>query len=896
MLLEASIELSCQGGSTRSGFSMDIVKCFNNLPRAPVGLASNASWVCRKLCCGLGSPFCLAFGDAVIRSSVGRPLLSTSGYPEGCPLSTVAMVVTGCMFHQYMEQFTPSVQSLSYVDNFVGHAVQAGQAVAGLNAAICFCDAMGLEIDPAKTYVWSNNAPDRRALTALQFPVLDAVRELGGYFSFGRSARNQALQQRCRDLEPLFAALKRSSSPLALKLLSLPTKLWPRALHGVAGCPVSLQLLAALRSDAVKALRVQVGGASALLRLSINERMDCDPGFYQAWHVLGTTRRVCLKQPEMLTMWRLYCQRYDGSRLHGPFTKFFEVIGVLGWTLEAPPMFTDHENLRHDLLRIPVPLLRRLVEAAWLQHVALAHRHRQTMRDLMCIDQDLLRQGRANLCPLDLARQVALQSGSFVFGHAQSKFDPQQDGLCVQCGVADNARHRLCVCPQYAHERRPFQWVCDRWDELPDCLTHHLLVPANPHGPELRRQLQVCQDQCFQYYSYGCAPDTQHLFTDGSCLHSRVPGLALAGWGLVHSSTGLVLACGPVCGLLQSAPRAELCAMLSAVRWVAVVQRNAVIWSDALHVVDTMQQLLRGDVLTGSLENSDLWERIAEEVARLDSTCLRVLHTPSHLDPVLCDSPMEEWLAKWNDHADTVAVSANTNRPQAFVELHARAMEYHEDMARVQQALRGLYCALAARTASEDRRARAVHEEECQDMMERDELPVDELPAGMSLIEALPIGWSCIANPCTVVPWGFTRAVMQFLLEQEDEHSVPFRVSWLELTVILLGVEGFHFPVSCPSTGKWVEAQAFMLPRPRLTLATQMSVVRQGISAALRRLDLGHLLHERISLVSLGVGRYVGGLTVCVNTNRLRTARNQLIAFCAGRNTSTAAAFARPFF
>ena len=663
MLLEASIELSCQCGSDCSGFSVDIVKCFNNLPRAPVGEAARL----------LGLPECVlrpweeflsrATRRFVVRSCVGRPLLSISGFPEGCPLSTVAMVVTGRMFHQYMQHFAPAAQSLSYVDNFMGHAVRAGQAVTGLNFATCFCDAMGLDLDPAKTYMWSNNGPDRRALKALQLPVLEATRELGGFFAFGRAVRNQALQSRCRELAPLFAALSRSPSPLEVKLGCLPVKFWPRALHGIAGCPVSLQVIASLRSEAVKALHIQVGGASALLRLSINARMDCDPGFYQAWQVLCTMRRVCLKQVEMLTMWRVFCNRHDGARLHGPFTKMFEVMDILGWSLNVPPRFADHEGLEHDLLRIPTPLLRRLVESAWLRHVALAHRHRSSMRDLLSIDPDLLGMDRAKLGPIDLARQCALQSGSFVFGHSQSKFDPQQDGLCARCGVKDDARHRLCVCPLYAEERRPFQWVCNRWEALPDCLTHHLLVPGNPYGPAIRQCLHSLPDTCLDQVSLERVSGTQHLFTDGSCLHSGVSGLALAGWGLAHSGTGLVLACGQVAGLLQSAPRAELCAMLSAVSWVAKVQVPTVVWADALHVVDKMQCLLHDGLELNEVENRDLWERIATEVEKLETPCLQILHTPSHLDKALCESPMEEWLATWNEHADTVAVLANLNRP-----------------------------------------------------------------------------------------------------------------------------------------------------------------------------------------------------------------------------------------
>ena len=130
--------------------------------------------------------------------------------------------------------------------------------------------------------------------------------------------------------------------------------------------------------------------------------------------------------------------------------------------------------------------------------------------------------------------------------------------------------------------------------------------------------------------------------------------------------------------------------MLSAVLWAARVQARTVIWSDALHVVDNMQLLLQGSLVVDDLENCDLWHRMSAAVERLGETEVQVLYTPSHLDACACESPMEEWLAQWNDHADTVAVLANLNRSQALSALHQRALEYHEDMQAVLRAYRSL--------------------------------------------------------------------------------------------------------------------------------------------------------------------------------------------------------------
>ena len=137
--LEAAVEVAVQGSEDLCGFSTDLVKCFNNIPRRPVF----------QLARRLGVPACILvpwqdFLDRVrrrfkIRDHVGEPIMSTSGFAEGCPLSPAAMAFVDLMFHHYLAVFNPSVRSLSYVDNLGGqprwwhrqHAMLCGHAWLG---------------------------------------------------------------------------------------------------------------------------------------------------------------------------------------------------------------------------------------------------------------------------------------------------------------------------------------------------------------------------------------------------------------------------------------------------------------------------------------------------------------------------------------------------------------------------------------------------------------------------------------------------------------------------------------------------------------------------------------------------------------------------------------------
>ena len=171
--VQADVELCCQGGQELLGFSSDLVKAFNNLPRVPL----------RHVALHLGFPMTLirpwfAFLAGVqrrvnVRQCVSRPLLSTSGFPEGCPLSPLAMVVADWTYHAYMHFFSPSARSLSYVDNLAATTPSLGSLAQSIMVTQTFCELLDLELDGAKSYVWSTNPAHRAALQQLPGQLCD---------------------------------------------------------------------------------------------------------------------------------------------------------------------------------------------------------------------------------------------------------------------------------------------------------------------------------------------------------------------------------------------------------------------------------------------------------------------------------------------------------------------------------------------------------------------------------------------------------------------------------------------------------------------------------------------------------------------------------------------------
>ncbi|CAE7274867.1 unnamed protein product, partial [Symbiodinium microadriaticum] len=849
-LLEAQIEYACQHDVPLTGYCTDVMKAFNALPREPVFVI--AKWI--GLPPTLLDPWQSFLGGLerrfMIRSSVGAPLRSSCGFPEGCALSTVGMSLICLCYHKYVEAFSTGATPHSYVDNLSCTARTVGQLVSGINVSNTFLDMLHLDADQTKTYAWALHSRHRAALANVGLKVQHHSRELGGVVSFSRATHNAELVNRCKSLSPLFGRLRRSPCSLVTKLSVLPLRFWAFALHGVSGCPLAEVHLSTLRAQAVRALGCQSAGVSSMLRLSTCANLEVDPGFYQLWSIIRDLRRLASKEPSVLTLWAEFMIGYDGTLFHGPFSKLLQVFAQIGWHIDIPPNFVDHDGLSHDLLSMPLALLRRRCEQAWLNHVACAHRHRNSMHDLDGLDLALLQADSNKLSALEHALLAALRSGAYMFGALHSRYDLSQDGLCKHCGVADTHEHRVCHCPLFAQVRAPYNWVCDVWQTLPECLRTHLLPPANPHLLRLQKCLAALPDVSDDFASLQHSHGFQHLFCDGSCLLTAHHDFALAAWATVNASTGDALACGPVPGLVQTSPRAELWGAIASLKWGLRTGTSIALWTDSDQVGRGLQRMLDGTFHL-PLDNSDLWTLLSDLAEAFLPGTLLVQHVPSHLNPALGDSPFEDWAIAWNHRADVLAGVANINRPYELQVAHEAAFSWHNKHADIIRALRGIYFGIAAQTKSCDRARTLVIDCEVPDPEPTD---VDLTPEH-GFEDALPLTWKLLARQaCTDVPAKFVDCLCDFLLTQSQCSTSWRELSWLELVFLVKQHPGLRFPVRSLSSNKWQDADDVPLGAPSLTVAVQLRVVRntfRGILAAIQRCDL---LVEGLSLIDLGEG------------------------------------------
>ena len=886
-ILQSQIELSLQGQSPLAGFSSDIVKAFNNLPRFPllriasrIGFPPNLISPWRAFLSGFSRRF-------KVRDALSPGVSSSSGFPEGDPLSPIGMLLANMVFHAYMQALCPSVRALSYADNYSGMAPEAFSLARGINAMGACCDMLDLQLDSSKTFVWSTDPEQRKVLRAMKLNVVEHARELGGFLSFCAATRNAALVARIHALQPQWQALGRARSPLASKLAILPNKFWAFALHGIAGCPLASSHLSGLRASAVKAIRSHSAGSSALLRLSLVPSCLADPGFYQLKTTVVDVRRVLLKQPALLLDWKVFQDRYAGDGYQGPFSKLVVVLGQVGWSILEPPLLQDHEGLVHHLLSMPQALLIRLLEHAWLQYVASQHVHRKTMVDLDGLEPSLLHIDHSRLTPRESSRLAAIQSGAFLFPAQHRRFDLTVSGLCKECQVPDDVQHRICDCPLYAQARQRCQSVVEQWANLPVCLTHHLLVPRMPEMTAFRVALGSIADTTAEFWSSRTTLGRQNIFTDGTCTQPAMADCAIAAWSVVHAGTGDVIACGPLHGQLQTTPRAEMTAAIAALRWIISRRVTATLWMDAYHIASGINGLIQGGHVSAQAENGDLWQTLSALVEQLEPAQAQIQHVPSHLDPHQCTDEFEIWVSTWNQHADTVAAVANASRSLEFLQLLEGIGEKYDRQANVIRQLRSMFFAIA----DVQQTLRPEVEPVAPDVVEIS-LPLVDVQFRLS--DLTPLGWRQLLDSTpSALPAGFLRSVAALLLEQDANHDQVCLVSTLELTVWIVGA-GVAFPVQDPVSNSWVDPASIVYKEPHQTLAVQVRLVRKALRILVKLFHAESCWIGGINLTDLGVTMPFDGLGLGVDVGVFQACRQRIQDFCSRRPIRASRDLARP--
>ena len=883
LILQAHIELMLQFQQDYAGLSTDLKRAFNHIGRSQVFMIAERI--------GMPSSLLLPWQKFLrtfvrrfdIHGSLGEEIPSSSGFPEGCPLSIVAMLTVNWCYHVYMRAFCPRVCSYSFVDNLTLAAREADQLAQAFFALQAICKLFGLMTDDDKTYVWALTRTTRASLQLLGFPCLSDASELGGAMTFGMSRRTRILRQRGKSLGPRWQKLRRSFAPGPQKIFMLSKIFWPQAFHGSASCLIADSYAQSLRREAVKALHLNGAGSNPLLRLSLADDMKADPGFFQVRLCLATFRRMLHKSPDLLQMWQTWMTRYGGQLLPGPFSRLIHCLSLLGWAIEAPPFFMDHEGHYWNLATVDRKTPTFLLEDAWLQYVASQTKHR-TMMDLTGLDGYLTKLDCKHMSALHRARVSALHSGAFMTSYEHSKFDVEKSPMCILCHCEDDKEHWL-RCPRFQHLRNNIpDWCADNL-ELPKCTLNHLLVPKQQCLVHWRKHLCGLSSPANVFLVSPPQQGYHHLFLDGSCTNDEYPMLNLAAWGVVNATLGEPLAAAHLCGITQTIDRAELSALLASLQWADGTELGLCLWSDSLSTVHTMEYVLKHGAVPDGIENADLWTEVHQLLQDRAGLATDVRWIPSHLSHDAGEDPFEDWVIRWNDAADRLAVYTNGARPLDLRRCYSAAKGTLDGWVQRLRQLRQFYFQVADLEVQSTEDAAVPVDVHSSD----EENDILWLP----WTDHLPISWKmqCLHGDHKV-PGSFLVSIIDWICVAEHMDGRVRVVSDFELVFALLLDKEFLFPFSVDGTRTLqLRTPEFMFQRP--TLAMMLRPVQIAMKC-IHRMFPFVIRTPPLPNPTLGVYTKFAGTHMTLPDQLWSLMRSHVQSFTAKRAVRNAQDLARP--
>ena len=676
------------------GALADLSKCFNNIPRIPVFV------IAKKL--GLPDRICHPWQRALIamerrfcvNGAVSQAHTSSCGFPEGDPLSVVAMVLINISLDRYMRFQRPEIRCWTYVDDWQLTGDSYGAVLEGMAEVKHFTDLLELPMDPAKAAFWGNQNCDRQGFRSAGQPVIHHGRNLGGHVSYGRLLTNYTIRARIQSQQTMWTWLRRSLAPSVQKTLILAVVSWLRCLHGASATPLGPDNLSRLRTKAMQALRVDHPGANPLIHLGCLNPPRTDPGFYLLRETLMHFRRFC--NPDVAFPVLDYLSNCAPTHTRpGPCGVFLRRIQDVGWSWGGGGVVFDHELIPLHLFRTPVQSILHRLEQAWWARVGAAISSRKGFQGLENVDVQLtidkLREWPDDCRGL---LQVAL-NGTYFTRDMQFYSGLYEDKQCPWCRnetdpIVDSMFHRHWCCPNFQQSRglisgEVFKQLSDR----PECSLQHAWCVKSPAEREFLQHLIALPDLSSDFFPFEHPEGPLHLFTDGSCIFPTHRVLRVASWGVALaclSSDAPVefrpVAQGPVPGLHQTIYRGEVWAAISACRFALRHRSSFWIWSDNQQLVSFTKGIRCGNPppsindkdhdLLGILRNLILQAcglGLFEDIVKIRS----------HQDDLQYSDVIEQWAIRGNEAADLAAARARQDYSIQFVTLWTELLHHHQN-------------------------------------------------------------------------------------------------------------------------------------------------------------------------------------------------------------------------
>ena len=671
------------------GLVVDICRAFNCLPRLPLWHLLRTLQFPEHLLCTWAHFVSVQTRMFRVRRSTGEPIGSNVGYPEGCAFSVFAMLLIDMMLDRWLHYATHGNHCLyAYVDDWhvtFPPPMDHGEVWHSLST---FASALDLQVDEDKSYLWASHPTSRKEMRqGSDLAVVLSAKNLGAHHNFCRRPGNAHLIARLQAMPQLWTRLSVCQSPIRFKLQALVQMAWPKAFYGVSVVNVGECHFKVLRTGAVRGLRCGRVGTNPLLHLTAVGFLH-DPEAFVLYQTFREFREVgnVSQAKQMLSFLHSDCVEVPRN---GPGHILWTRIKRLGWQITSEGGVVDTIGPFCVFGAHREELLFRIGHA-WPRVLAAEVHHRPSYAGIQRADLPALKLALRKFGEADREFVKCALDGTLYIDIGRSKQEREGPRVCQYCSQPDSFYHRLWECTHFASCRQQFPFH-SLLPDLPACLTNHgwpvypqVWLALLDYFADIQMQCQV------KFPVHSTDQQVLDFFTDGACAHPKSPKLRFASYAVTFADKGVgnlehvVVGAGHVPGIIQTAYRAELCAMIRAFEVISQLQKPARVWTDNLSVCRRTRRILNGWIPKSNMAHSDLLNRLHELTAEFNlGSQITVIKVVSHASLWAAEDELQHW-AFWHNHlVDFAAERVNWMRPSSFWTLWheaAAAIKFSEQL------------------------------------------------------------------------------------------------------------------------------------------------------------------------------------------------------------------------
>ena len=690
--VQALVEESLLTGSDLSGFCLDLRKAFNFLPRAPI------TDLMRHL--GIPAPVTQCWLQSLLKvrrsfqinGSLGPPVPSTTGAPEGDPVSVLAMIAVCWLYVTLLEGL---VAPKAYVDNLSWTADAPDNHAPAMLVLNDFVQALSLHIDWGKTYQWATTPVSKRwwqeiGVAFLPSPealnLVSQVKELGSFYQFRRRGSAQLFGERLQDAHQRLQTLSTDPQALPTRAKIVQGGIWPFLFFGTEALLPSATAMQQLRGAASRAIVGPHHTLSAFAALGLLPNVQ-DPEVYLLCHHLSQLKRAFRVSPDAASLvWdRLLGEQLSSRATCGPAGALQALLRRNGWAFDATGTFKGPLHCQFSLFSFSMRQIRDVIELAWADNIQDQVIHRNGMAAAPVPHVHLTAQVLRGFKPWEQQYVARHFCGGFMSGAEKQTWSRMDTEYCPLCGDVDTKGHRIFSCVALESKREPYR-AC-----LAQVQAHHAHWVHMPYvaWPFEARVLQLLLAK-FQLPASAPAPQCSRItiFTDASAINTQCPTSRVTTWAVVVGScpkapTELlpsdlqgecllsnfsVVAQGCTPGP-QTVPRAELAALAWTSRWLSgVTDICATVYSDCQPAINLWNKWVNhGWMAISGAANSDLLQDLPRPRNFL-TVKIKAHRSAQELQKL---SLWDQWLAAGNNAADVAAKAARANLSAALLDMAA---------------------------------------------------------------------------------------------------------------------------------------------------------------------------------------------------------------------------------